>query len=85
MLGIIFAILFSMRMFYFGYSLFYEKDLFLFLFFSVFSLYIFYALSYFLFYLSGSFVLVRVKQVMGFYKVFIIKNKGGWGVSTWGK
>ena len=24
-------------------------------------------------------MLVRVKQVMGFYKVFIIKNKEGWG------
>ena len=70
MFGIIFVILFSMRMFYFGYSLFYENDLFLFLFFSVFSLYIFFALSYFLFYLSGSFVLVPVKQVMGFLQSF---------------
>ena len=85
MFGIIFVILFAMRMFYFSYSLFYENDLFLFLSFSVFSLYIFYALSCFLFYFSGSFVLVRIKQVMGFYKVFIIKNKGEWGVCTQGK
>ena len=33
MFGIIFAILFSRRMFYFGYSLFYENGLYLFLYF----------------------------------------------------
>ena len=30
-----------------------------------------------LFNLGGSFVLVRVKQAMGFYRVFIIKIRGG--------
>ena len=59
MFGIVFAILFAMRMFYFSYSLFYENDLFLFLF-CIFTLY-------------------------RFYKVFIIKNKGEWGVCTQGK
>ena len=31
----------------------------------------------FLFYLGGSLVLVQVKQVRGFYRVFIIKIGGG--------
>ena len=39
----------------------------------------------FIFCFSGSFVLVQVIQVMGFYRVFIIKNKGEWGVCTRGK
>ena len=44
---------------------------------SVFSLFI-------SFLLGGSLVLVQVKQVRGFYRVFIIKNKGEWGVCTRG-
>ena len=39
----------------------------------------------FIFCFSGSFVLVQVIQVMGFYRVFIIKNKGEWGVCIRGK
>ena len=45
-------------------------------FFSILSLFI-------LFYLGGSFVLVQVKQLMGFYRVFIMKI-GGRGVCTTG-
>ena len=39
----------------------------------------------FIFYFSGSFVLVQAIQLIGFYRVFIIKNKGEWGVCTRGK
>ena len=85
MFGIIFAILFSMRMFYFCYSLFYENVFFLFLFFSVFLLYTFLCSLLFSFLFRWFFVPVRVKQVMWFYKVFIIKNKGEWGVCTKGE
>ena len=57
-----------------------------------FSLFPFHFISFFpfsflslfvLFNLGGSFVLVRVKQAMGFYRIFIIKKRGG-GVCTVG-
>ena len=66
----------------------FSAGVFLFLFIS-FSLYfflsLFHSLSLFvLFNLGGSFVLMRVKQAMGFYRVFIIKIRGG-GVCAVGK
>ena len=76
---IIFAIPFSMGMFYFLFIFF--------TLFSVFSLYIFLLyslLSLIEFSFRWDFVLVRVKQVVRFYKVFIIKIRGR-GVYTVGK
>ena len=76
---------FSLYFFYFISLLFpflqecFFFSLFLFLFtFLSFSLYIFLSLfcSLSLFNLGGSFGLVQVKQAVGFYRVFIIKNKG---------
>ena len=76
---IIFAIPVSMRMFYF-YFIFFTV-------FSVFSLYTFLLyslLSLINFSFRWDFVLMRVKQAVRFYKVFIIKS-GGRGVYTMGK
>ena len=76
---IIFAIPVSMGMFYF-----------LFLFFSVFSVFSLYTfllyslLSLINFSFRWDFVLVRVKQVVRFYKVFIIKSGGG-ELMQWGR
>ena len=78
------------RVNYLCYSRFYGKVLFLFIFcsaFSVFSLYTF--LFYFLlslinFSFRWDFVLVRVKHVVRFYKIFIIKSRGR-GVHAMGK
>ena len=71
------------------FPIFLRECIFGFTIFSLFLLYFFisflFSLSYLLSVFSGSFVLVQIIQVMGFYKVFIIKNKGEWGVCTRGK
>ena len=66
--------------------LFFSLFLFHFISFAFFTLYLSFSflLSLFvLFNLGGSFVLVRVKQVVGFHRVFILKIRGG-GVRTVG-
>ena len=79
---------FSLSLYFLCYSLFCRSVSFsLYFFFSLlFCLFhfIFFFLSLFvLFNLGGSFVLVRVKQAVGFYRVFIIKIRGGGEIVQW--